>query len=132
MNHWAFKYIGKPYKGGACGPLFYDCWGLVRKVFENELKTPLPPIQVDVNNIHKVVRAFKEYGEKINLTEIEKPKDLCIVQMRKNKHPCHIGIYFDGLGGHVLHAVPSTGVVCQTLEAVTQTGWIIEGFYIKD
>lgn len=49
MIHWAVKYIGKPWINGE-----YDCWGLVREIYKNELQIALSPIVTDATSLRDV------------------------------------------------------------------------------
>ena len=57
MQHWAEKYIGKPWVNGE-----YDCWGLVRDVYKNELGVELSPIVTDATNITNAIAVFNHVG----------------------------------------------------------------------
>jgi len=70
MTHFATKYIGQPYKAG-----FFDCWGLVRKVYTDEYAINLPAFPVDVDNLRQLIKTVKEKSNsKLKLLEQRSPE----------------------------------------------------------
>lgn len=120
MTHWAVKYIGKPWINGE-----YDCWGLVREVYQNELSVELSPIVTDAASLHCVLR---EFAKDVNYSHLRKTvefKDKNIVILTQSKYPCHVGLYCDVDGGGVLHNTQGVGVVFQKLPELQMNGWRI-------
>ncbi len=94
MIHFATKYIGQPYKA-----VFFDCWGLVRKVYADEYAINLPAFPVDVDNLRQLIKTIKEKSNS-NLWKAEKePQEGAIVLLRQSRHPTHVGIWLNIDGG---------------------------------
>lgn len=64
MIHWAVKYIGKPWINGE-----YDCWGLVRDIYKNELQIELSPIVTDATSLRDVLSEFRKSSNYNHLQE---------------------------------------------------------------
>nr|DAU96878.1 MAG TPA: resuscitation promoting factor interacting protein [Caudoviricetes sp.] len=120
MIHWAVKYIGKPWINGE-----YDCWGLVRDIYKNELQIELSPIVTDATNLRDVLCEFRKFSNYNHLQETSDFKDKNIVILTQNKYPCHVGVYCDADGGGVLHNMQGVGVVFQKLPELKMNGWQI-------
>ena len=87
MKHWAAKYIGKSWINGN-----YDCWGLVRDVYKNELRIELSPIVADATNLRDVLSEFRKSSNYSHLKETSDFKDKNIVFLTQNKYHCHVGV----------------------------------------
>jgi len=116
--HWSIKYIGIPWV--ACGRSFegFDCWGLVRQVYLDELSIKLPEYPIDPKKLVSVSKAMI-----IGLSdwvEIEKPEDNCLVVMSKTSSPSHVGVYILGSGGLVLHSVDGGSSVVDFMMDINQ------------
>jgi len=91
-------YIGKPYKVGARGPEFYDCWGLVCAIYKNALGVELP----DWHRPHKLngpqsITHFRNRAIQAGLgLEVEKPEDFCIALLDRGRIAHHAGIFYAG------------------------------------
>ena len=120
MQHWAEKYIGKPWINGE-----YDCWGLVREVYKNELGVELSPIVTDATSLREVLCEFKKSVNYNKLSSDDKLLDKHITVLTQNKYPCHVGIYADIDGGGVLHNMQGVGVIFQKLPDLKMNGWHI-------
>ena len=120
MKHWAEKYIGKPWINGK-----YDCWGLVREVYKNELGVELSPIVTDATNIKEVLCEFKKSTNYNKLQKTFNLLDKVIVVLTQNKYPCHVGIYADVDGGGILHNLQGIGVVFQKIPDLEMNGWYV-------
>ena len=117
--HWAVQYLGKPWKDGAVGPDFYDCWGLAVWVLREHFNTPLPPrpavLSEDDKQVVKLM--FGKDGNSSRWKAIEKPVDGCLVAMAGSKYSrLHVGVYLDVDGGKVLHCQQGKGTVAQSLD----------------
>ena len=113
MKHWAVKYIGKSWINGD-----YDCWGLVRDVYKNELRIELSPIVADATSLRDVLSEFRKSSNYNHLKETSDFKDKNIVILTQNKYPCDVGVYCEADGGGV-------GVVFQKLPELKMNGWQI-------
>lgn len=120
MQHWAEKYIGKPWINGE-----YDCWGLVREVYKNELGVELSPIVTDATSLREVLLEFRKSTNYNKLSPDNKLLDKHITVLTQNKYPCHVGVYADVDGGGVLHNMQGVGVIFQKLPDLKMNGWQI-------
>ena len=120
MKQWAVKYIGKSWINGN-----YDCWGLVRDVYKNELRIELSPIVADATNLRDVLSEFRKSSNYNHLKETSDFKDKNIVILTQNKYPCHVGVYCEADGGGILHNMQGVGVVFQKLPELRMNGWRI-------
>lgn len=120
MQHWAEKYIGKPWINGE-----YDCWGLVREVYKNELDVELSPIVTDATSLREVLLEFRKSSNYNKLSSDNKLLDKHITVLTQNKYPCHVGVYTDVDGGGVLHNMQGVGVIFQKLPDLKMNGWQI-------
>ena len=124
MQHWAEKYIGKPWINGE-----YDCWGLVREVYKNELGVELSSIVTDATSLREVLCEFQKSTNYNKLSSDNKLLDKHITVLTQNKYPCHVGIYADIDGGGVLHNMQGVGVIFQKLPDLKMNGWQILEIY---
>lgn len=120
MQHWAEKYIGKPWINGE-----YDCWGLIREVYKNELGVELSPIVTDATSLREVLLEFRKSINYNKLSPDNKLLDKHITVLTQNKYPCHVGVYADVDGGGVLHNMQGVGVIFQKLPDLKMNGWQI-------
>lgn len=129
MIHWAEKYMGKRWANGACGPDAYDCHGIVRAVYSDQLGIDLPVIDANALSALSVARAMKSYDYSAWI-EIDRPeRDFDVVEMSLAKRPHHVGIYLTIDGGGVLTSVEGAGVVFQRLSSLKSHGWNITNCY---
>ena len=126
--HWAAAYLGKGWRVGAAGPDLYDCWGLVRSVFEARTGIALPPSGFDSEDLLVVMREFRDHPERRRWRQVEAPAELDAVLMAQARHPVHVGLWVDGSGGRVLHATHA-GVVAQDRATLRASGYQIVGIY---
>lgn len=129
MSHWAEAYIGKPWANGACGPDAYDCHGIVRAAYLDQLDIYLPVVDVNALSTLSAVRAVCHYDYS-EWDEIGKPdRDFDVVEMSLSKRPHHVGIYLNIDDGGVLSSVEGAGVIFQTLGSLKRHGWNITNCY---
>lgn len=126
MIHWAEQYIGKPWVNGACGPDAYDCHGIVRAVYLEQLGIELPVVNVDALSTLDACRSIRDYDHS-DWVEIPAPEfDLDVVEMSRSTRPHHVGVFVDG---GVLTSVESAGVVWQSMASLKRYGWNIVSCY---
>lgn len=129
MTHWAEKYIGRPWENGACGPDAYDCYGVVRAVYLDQLGVTMPVLDVDALAPLSVRRAMRDYDYS-QWQEIERPEQTFdVVEMSLANRPHHVGVYIDLDGGGVLTSIEGAGVIFQTLSSLRRHGWNIVSCY---
>lgn len=129
MSHWAQAYIGKPWVGGAAGPDAYDCHGIVRAVYSDQLGIVLPHVACNPDSTLSVVRAMRGYDYS-TWCEVPAPRhEFDVVEMSQDRMPHHVGIYLRLDGGGVLTSVQGVGVIYQSLTSLARHGWAITNVY---
>lgn len=128
MNHWAEDYIGKPWANGATGPDAYDCFGVVRAVYLDQLGIYIPPVNVDALQPLAVARAMRDYDYSDWDQVAEPSNEFDVVEMSLNSKPHHVGVFVDG---GVLTSVEGSGVIYQSLVSLKRHGWNITNVYRK-
>ena len=128
--HWAQEYVGKPWRENADGPDAFDCWGLVRHVYRQQLKVELPPypglFELGAKHLRASIRDGLRSGKWVELVA---PKDLCAVLMSASRVYDHVGVYLAQDGGLILHSVHGRGVVAQPRHALLAIGIQRTAFY---
>jgi cell wall-associated NlpC family hydrolase len=120
-------YIGRPWV--ATG---FNCWGLLREVYQRELQIDLPCCGLNADDVIAVGKAFLQSELKSGFNRIETPVHLCAVAMRyaNSKHESHCGVYLQMPDGEkILHNWRGAGVL---LEPVARLQWhqlTISGYY---
>ena len=129
MDHWAKKYIGKPWVKDGQGPDAFNCWGFVRFVFKEQCGVYIPEVDVDAMSLLAVVRTFKSKELHADWEKQETPQDMDGVELSHAKDPHHVGIWLDVDGGGVLHCVKGIGVMFSSVHNLRLSGWNIRGFW---
>ncbi len=110
MNWWG-RYVGVPFEDGGRGPDSYDCWGLVRAVYANELGIDLPSYgEISAREMARVARMMKVGADEERWRPVERPRALDVVLMR---HPrasrvAHVGVMIDH--DRLMHVEAATNV----------------------
>ena len=124
MSWWA-HYIGRPFEDGARGPEAYDCWGLVRAVYAEQLGIELPSYGEisarDLGRIARTIAARSDDGWRI----VGSPFDFDVALMRaagRTRAVVHVGVMIDGT--RMLHTEAATGAVVVPLTHVSVAGRI--------
>ena len=122
--HWAAKYIGMPYERMAEGPHAYDCWGLARAVWREQMGLEMPHINIGENNN---VDAMRRIANGLGWARVEGPPqefDALIMQSHIGRH---IAVAIKANGKIVfIHSDSSAGV-----EVVPQLSQFNELGYTK-
>ena len=129
MTHWAFDYIGKPWKSGCGGPEAFDCWGLVVDVYRHQYGKVLSTISVPENNLKALIQTINKHPERQHWKTVLLPQEGAVALMRQSRYPIHVGLWIDVDGGGILHCIQGTGVVFQSLQALELIGWKVEAYY---
>lgn len=120
----SFTYLlGKPWVSGADGPEAFDCWGLVKYVYRENLGIELPEL-VGISR-KSLLDISRNINEEVAHTweELHEPLHLCGVSMGGNLRPYHVGLWVDdGASTGVLHAHNSHGVMFQSLQSIKNSG----------
>ncbi|MDD5249634.1 MAG: NlpC/P60 family protein [Rhodocyclaceae bacterium] len=131
MSRWVFDYLGKPWENGAQGPNAYDCWGLVRAVYREQLGIALPVVDVDAHKPLAVCRAFADARMHSGWTPVDRQalQEFDAIELSLGEKPHHVGIWCAADGGGVLSAVEGAGVVFQRRASLALHGWKIIAAY---
>ena len=122
--------IGKPWEAGQQGPDAFDCWGLLAWVYKQQFNIHLPRISVNEGDLRAQVKAFRAHPEHRHWQQVDTLKEGDALLLRQSRHPIHVGIWIDTEGeSGMLHSLQGAGVVFQTLNSLTLSGWSIEGVY---
>lgn len=122
------RYLGKPWV--ATG---FNCFELVREIYQVELGIEIPAAGVDAARADAVGYAFKHHELRNAFQKINAPEHLCVVSMREahSKHECHCGVFIDLPNSpSVLHNVRGVGVVLDSVERLSWRNLTISGFYL--
>lgn len=127
MSHaWVMRYLGAPWSRGADGPDAYDCWGLVRAVYRNELMIELPIVDIDSHNLLSIHRAMRDHNERSRWVTVYPPSMYDVAIMSYGNRPHHVGLW---TGSGILHALEGSGVVHQSMHSLSIHRWNILGYY---
>ena len=114
--------IGKPFKDGGRGPIFFDCWGLVKEAFK----------RAGYNVPEYLISAYQPeliqaqiFSDQVTWKKLDKPEKNCLVLMRIGKDALvnHCGFYLDN--DKILHTREKTGVIVQDSTTPTMKAIII-------
>ena len=105
------QFTGLPYKAGARGPEYYDCWGLVRYFYQEMFGIELPLhagmyFSGDTNNLHEEIVKRSVACEFIEVSD-RKFGDILLI--RHMKHPVHAGVRVSDT--HFIHSAQNIGSV---------------------
>ena len=123
-------YIGKPFIDGGRGPDNFDCWGLVKYIYEKEYKIYVEDYFISALDTLRVAETMATEKilkwEKINMPE---ESDLVTISMdftRPRGFVNHVGIYLGD--GKFIHTRLKTGAL---IENINDIKWKsrIEGYY---
>jgi cell wall-associated NlpC family hydrolase len=107
MTHWAAGLIGAPWRAGASGPGAFDCWGLVRFVFEHRHGIVVPPVVLAVlgGTVVDNVAAIKHAARTSGWHAVEGPPQADDVVLMHGIKGRHVGLMVQANGQlGVLHA----------------------------
>ena len=92
---WWTRYVGIPFSPHGRGPDSYDCWGLVRAVYIEQLSKNLPAW--DAYESLKDCSSIRELlGEAINsFRKVERPCEYAIALFKSEKNVFHVGVLID-------------------------------------
>lgn len=124
---WARQFIGLKFGDKGRGPEEFDCWGLVRWIYQKQLQIALPDYLMydSVTNddeVESVIRMGREEGWE----KFEKAKPLDVVLFNIYGRPLHVGVVING--DQFVHS-PEDDFT--RIEYYTARHWArrIEGFY---
>lgn len=117
--------VGKPYKQGAAGPDFYDCWGLAQVVQRGLFGREMPTIESPPsdNDPRTMIRFIRDHHARKQWRQVDGPGHGRLVEMCRSSLPFHIGVYLEIDGGGILHSAQGIGVGFDPLNTMVVTGW---------
>lgn len=122
--HWAAGLIGKPYGAGAAGPDAFNCWGLVRHVFEAVHGIAMPAIALDdpaADNVRAIKEAARISGWRPSGATAPAADDIVLMQSLTGPH---VGVMVAANGTLLLlHCLERIGVCAQPLADLQRTGF---------
>jgi cell wall-associated NlpC family hydrolase len=122
--HWATRYLGDEWVAGS-----HDCWGFVRRVYQEQYGIEVPVVAVDALNLRAKIQAFNAHPERGHWLPVDTPQEGDAVLMSLNQQPGHVGIWLAADGGGVLHCVQHQGVIFSGAASLRSHGWNTLGFY---
>jgi cell wall-associated NlpC family hydrolase len=120
--HWASALIGQSYQRGASGPDTFDCWGLVRWVFENVHGIQMPVIAVGQDDNMVAIRQAVDDSGWRPTDEIEPAEnDIVLMTGLEGKH---VGVMVRANGSLLLlHCLEQRGVCAEPLRDLSRWGF---------
>jgi len=121
IPYWAGHYIGLPFKEHGRNIKGLDCWGLVRCVFIEQFKIPLPSYAYEyqhcraVADISALVSRESQKWKKIDFGQ-ENQGDVIVLRLRGQ--PMHVGMVLGD--GSMLHIEQS---INSAIERYTSARW---------
>lgn len=126
-SHWATGLIGLPYLEGGAGPEAFDCWGLVRYVFETVHGIKMPVIEVGTHleatpeNARMIRHAAEVSGWRPTDERLPQVDDIVIMTGLEGRH---VGVMVAANGGLlILHCLEGAGVCAQPLSDLSLFGF---------
>lgn len=125
--HWAADLIGLPYRRGAHGPDAFDCWGLVRHIFEQVHGITMPAIaigQLDdptLENVVAIKRAAEVSGWKPSGDTQPAEHDIVLMSSVEGRHVGVIVLVSGSL--LLLHCIERVGVCVQPIVDLQRMGF---------
>lgn len=115
-------YIGIPFEWGGRGPKSYDCWGLVRELYQTDHQIVLPDY-LGVTNPNEIASIMTT--EKSAWRRFDDPVEKSVALIARNGLWSHVGYVISER--HFLHTWEASGGV--TRAEVKRWWYRIEGFY---
>lgn len=92
---WWSKYIGIPFKEQGRGPAGYDCWGLVRLIYAEELGILLP-CWAAVDKQDNYATAVRRLDSAMpSFKKLDGPEEFSMALFDSTSHIYHIGVLVD-------------------------------------
>lgn len=122
-QHWAARYVGKPWVSGGRGPDSFDCWGLLHWVQRAEFGRELPSYPIPPAQKLRVTATMERAAASGEWELLSVPREGCAVGMSHHRKFHHVGCYTEADGGLVVHALEGKGVLAQPLARLRQDAW---------
>lgn len=95
---WWAPYIGKPFADGGRGPHAFDCWGLLRAIYFDQLGVDLPSYgEISAKDLARIAREMESGKDGDGWQECG-PEPLAVVLMRSGRggrRVVHVGAMVD-------------------------------------
>ncbi|MCB5411323.1 C40 family peptidase [Pseudogemmobacter faecipullorum] len=95
---WWAQYIGIPFRDGGRGPDAYDCWGLLRRIYADQLGVDLPCYgEISAKDLARIAREMEAGKDRDGWQECG-PEPLAVVLMRSGRggrRVVHVGAMVD-------------------------------------
>lgn len=124
MNDWVVDLLGKPYAENGQGPDAFNCWGLVRWVFQSHFKIDMPLIRVglqDEEQDAEIREASRVSGWRPSTDRAPRDQDILLMQGPYGKHVA-VALILDSFL-QVLHSVEGMGVMLTPYNELTLYGF---------
>jgi len=127
------QYVGRPFKAGAHGPEYFDCYGLVWHLAKTHGDTLLPRFDDENYQLARIKATIEGQALSDDWEQVDEPQDFDSVLLQRNPTEAyHVGAYLclgDASQGRVLHAMPGHGVVCSDFQGLSRMGFKRIEFY---
>lgn len=123
MTHWANAYIGSPWSNDG-----QDCYGLVRRIYQDRYQITLPIVNVNAVSTLAIVKSIAGF-DLADWIDVQTPQEGDVVQMGHAKRPHHVGVWIEVGGGRILHSTEQLGAIAQTPSQAKTNGWKILNIY---
>jgi cell wall-associated NlpC family hydrolase len=119
---FASRLIGRRWVSGACGPEDFDCWGIVKYIYEKRRGVILPeyPGVTESGRLSMIRNAQHEVDT--NWLPLDEPEHFAFVGMSEGSRIHHVGLWLASGAGGVLHSRQGSGVQFQSMLSVRQSG----------
>lgn len=129
MDWWA-KYIGKPFADGGRGPDAFDCWGLIRVVYQDQLAIKLPSYgEISAKDLVRIARTMEDHKNDGWAECGPEPYSVVLMKTaRGGDRVTHVGVMVDDF--RVMHVEAATHVAVVPVKHISVSGRIL-GFRKK-
>lgn len=122
--HWAAQLIGLPYSREPVPPQSFNCWALVRWVFEHRHGIIMPAVAVDddsADNVAAIKRAAEVSGWRPSGARTPAEHDIVLMNGLEGRH---VGVMVRADGRLLLlHCIEGPGVCAQPLADLPRMGF---------
>lgn len=123
---WAGRYVGKPFAYGGRGPAEFDCWGLVKDVYDTELGVELPDYgEISADHLRAIVKAITIGHDGDSWMPVRDPQeyDVCVMRLHGSTLTGHVGVLIDT--GWMLHIEEASHAVIVPVSHLSVKGRIV-------
>lgn len=109
---WWNQYVGTQFQDGGRGNGAVDCWGLVQRVYKEQLGIDLPSYSEHYENTMQAVKIGALVSEvKMLWDSPDKPAPFDVIILRIRNAPMHVGVVTKA--GFMLHCEQDIGAVIE-------------------